>query len=65
MINICLLNCKVLVSKSYSRLKSPYIQKLFDTNDILLFTETWLKSDNENQLQGFVNYRLDRTKLNK
>ena len=53
MINMCLLNCEGLVGKSYSKLNSPYIQKLFDTNDILLFTETWLKSDDENQVQGF------------
>jgi len=40
-LNIALLNIQCLVSKYCNKLLSPEVVSIFDTHDIVMFTETW------------------------
>ncbi len=57
------MNAQGLVSKHVNKLQSPEIITLFNTHDIILFTETWTNEYSNLHVDGFEHYVLHR--LNK
>lgn len=62
---MCLLNVQGLVGKTYNKLQSEELSHLFNTNDILLFTETWSNFYYDYSVSGFTHHVLNRQLMNK
>ena len=63
-----LLNVQGLVTRRTNKLKTPEMQKVFDSSDVVMFTETWtndLSNIEVNNFESFVLNRKDRKKKSK
>lgn len=58
---MCVLNVQGLMGNRYSKLEDEYMKSLFEKNDILLFTETWLSEMFNADVHGFTSFILNRT----
>ena len=56
-----MLNILGLIGKRYNKLQSDEIINLFKSNDILMFTETWLNDSIDCEVNNFRHYFLNRT----
>ena len=48
------------MGKTYNKLQTPELKTLFNTHDILLFTETWLNEHHDCTVEGFTHYTYNR-----
>ena len=63
-----LLNVQRLVTRRTNKLKTPEMQNVFDSSDVVMFTETWtndLSNIDVNNFESFVLNRKDRKKKSK
>jgi hypothetical protein len=60
-----LLNVQGLKTKRTDKLKSPELQSVFNSHDIVLFTETWSNESVDLHVNDFQSYVLHRTQNKK
>lgn len=59
------MNCQGLITKSSNKLKSPEFISMFESNDIVMLTETWSNEFTDLQIKHFENFALHRPRLSK
>ena len=55
-----LLNAQGLISKRTNKLNSPELQHIFNTSDVVLFTESWTDENAELSINNFEHFVLNR-----
>jgi len=59
-VKLGLLNIQGLIGKSYNKLDSNELRTIFQNNDILFLTETWLNDMFNDNVENFDHYFLNR-----
>ena len=54
-----LLNAKGLISRRTNKLKSPELKQLFNTGDLVLFTESWTDKNSDLEVNKFEHFVLN------
>ena len=55
-----LLNAQGLISRRTNKLKSPELKQIFDTSDLVLFTESWTDENSDLEVNNFEHFVLNR-----
>ena len=59
-LRLSLLNIQGLVTRRTNKLKTPELQKVFESSDVVLLTETWTNDFSDVAVKKFETYILNR-----